>query len=245
MVQAAGGSVVLQVPASLRRMANGLRGVAELVAFGEPLPEFAWHCPLMSLPLAFGTRLESIPAAVPYLTVAEAARVYPWPEGRSARLRVGLVWAGNPKHGNERFRSLAFPLLEPILQVEGVEFFSLQVGRAAAQMSSCAALAAKVTDLTPEIGDMEDTAALVDQLDLVIAVDTAVAHLAGALGRPLWVLLCANADWRWLRSGETSPWYPTARLFRQSVLGDWTEPIAQVAEGLRSLRGTVVREVVR
>jgi hypothetical protein len=212
--------------------------VAEIVVFGEPLPEFAWHCPLMSLPLAFGTRLESIPATVPYLSVSEAARAkaqaYPWP---SAGLRVGLVWVGNRKHGNDRFRSLAFPLLEPVLAVEGVRFFSLQIGEATAQMAPCSGIAAKVTDLAPEIGDLEDTAALLGQMDLVIAVDTAVAHLAGALGRPLWMLLCRNADWRWLRAGEESPWYPTARLFRQSVLGDWTEPMTRVAAALRALRG--------
>jgi len=158
-----------------------------------------------------------------------------------ASLRVGLVWAGNPKHGNERFRSLAFPLLEPILRVEGVQFFSLQIGRAATQMASFAEIAAQVTDLAPEIGDLEDTGALIGQLDLVIAVDTAVAHLAAALGRPVWVLLCRNADWRWLRSWETSPWYPTARLFRQTVLGDWTEPIARVAASLRSFGGSSLR----
>jgi tetratricopeptide (TPR) repeat protein len=241
MVQAAGGTVLLRVPASLRRIANGLPGVARIVVFGEPLPEFAWHCPLMSLPLAFGTRLESIPAALPYLAISEAARARAaacLAAGPDGGLRVGLVWAGNPKHGNDRFRSLAFPLLQPILRVDGVRFFSLQVGRAATEMASFAANAAKVTNLAPEMGDMEDTAALIDQLDLVIAVDTAVAHLAGALGRPLWVLLCRNADWRWLRSGETSPWYPTARLFRQSVLGDWTEPMARVAASLRSFNAS-------
>jgi len=219
MVQAAGGSVVLGVPANLRRLVAELPGLAYLGTSGEPLPPFDWHCPLMSLPLAFGTTLESIPTQTPYLSVpADAQRMaasLPWP---ADGLRVGIAWAGSPTHLGDRFRSIPFPLLEPLLHIEGAHFFSLQLGPEAAQLATAQA---PITDLAPAITDLADTAALMQQLDLVIAVDTAVVHLAGALGRPVWVMLPFSPDWRWMLDREDSPWYPTMRLFRQPQFGDW------------------------
>jgi predicted O-linked N-acetylglucosamine transferase (SPINDLY family) len=230
MVQAAGGAVVLEVQAGLRRIAEHLPGV-EVVVAGDALPECAWQCPLMSLPLVFGTAVDTIPAHTPYLTVpAEAldrAAGLPWP---TAALRVGLVWAGNPEHRNDRSRSIALSLLEALFGIEGVQFFSLQMGVEAEQL---AMIDGGVIDLRYEIGDMADTAALMTNLDLVIAVDTSVVHLAGALGRPTWLLLPFAPDWRWMLEREDSPWYPTMRLFRQTERDGW-EP---VVERLRAALG--------
>jgi tetratricopeptide (TPR) repeat protein len=233
MVQAAGGTVVLNVPDKLRRIAAQLPGVAELVSSGDALPHLDCHCPLMSLPLAFGTTLETIPARVPYLSVPkdalEAAAAIAWP---ATGLRVGLVWAGSPTHPDDHFRSMPFSLLEQLFDVESVHFFSLQMGPAAAQP---AAVQAEFTDLAPVTGDMADTAAQISHLDLVITVDTSVAHMAGALAKPTWVLLSSAADWRWLRQREDSPWYPTMRLFRQPKLGDWHSVVKRVRTQLCAL----------
>jgi Flp pilus assembly protein TadD len=237
MVQAAGGEVVLEVQAAIRRLAAQLPGIEpeDIFASGESLPEFDWHCPLMSLPLAFGTTLDSIPGQVPYLTVpfeaAEKASHFTWPD---KGLRVGLAWAGSATHLKDRYRSIPLALLEPQLATEGVRFFSLQVGPAAAQLAATieSAGGGPATDLEPEIEDMADTAALIANLDLVIAVDTAVVHLAGALAKPVWVLLPVSPDWRWLLGRADSPWYPTMRLFRQTELGDWPPVIEAVRRAL-------------
>lgn len=232
MVEAAGGAVVLEIPEPLRRLAALLPNIEQIVVSGEPRPPIDWHCPLMSLPLAFGTSLDTIPAQVPYLSVPTEAQkkgvAPPWPtEG----LRVGLAWAGNPKHLKDRFRSIPFSMIEPLLQTKGVHFFSLQAGKAAGDLSACSGT---ITDLAPAIADMADTAALIAQLDLVISADTSVAHLAGALGKPVWLLLPYDADWRWLMHREDSPWYPTARLFRQTSPGDWHGVVARVNSALVS-----------
>ena len=232
MVQAAGGRVVLEVQPSLRRLAGLVPGVREedVVAAGALLPPFAWQCPLMSLPLVFGSTLESIPAETPYLFVprkaAEKAARVAWP---ASGLRVGLVWVGSAAHLKDRFRSIPSGLLEPLLEVSGARFFSLQVSAASGQQAS---LDERITDLAPEIGDMADTAALIARLDLVIAVDTSVAHLAGALGKPVWVMLPFAPDWRWLVDREDSPWYPAMRLFRQQTVGDWESVIEAVRDAL-------------
>jgi Flp pilus assembly protein TadD len=225
-VRAAGGRIVLELPPTLLRLAAELDGIETLVPRGQPLSEFDCHCPLMSLPLVFGTTLATIPAPERYLCVPDKARqkaaALDWPP---AGLRVGLAWNGSATHCNNRFRSIAAEALAPLLAVEGVHFYSLQVDGSAHQQPA-------LRDLAPQIIDMADTAALIEQLDLVIAVDTAVAHLAAALGKPVWLLLPANADWRWLAAGERSPWYPSLRLYRQSQLGDWQPPIARVAAAL-------------
>ncbi len=232
-VQAAAGSVILDVPASMMRLAEQISGVAAVVKTGDPLPEFAWHCPLMSLPLAFGTTLDSVPAEVPYLTVPEDAtrnaNALIWP---ADGLRVGLVWSGNPRYLEDRVRSIHFSLFDPLLVLDSARFFSLQMGPAAEQLSKADA---RIVDLKSAIRDFADTAALIAQLDLVITVDTAVAHLAGALARPTWVLLPFAPDWRWHLEREDSSWYPTVRLFRQPRPGDWFAVIEQVRVELSKL----------
>ena len=208
--------------------------MAGLEVFGEDdlLPVCDLRCPLLSLPLAFGTRLDSVPAEIPYLAASQE-RIARW-RGRlgGARRRIGLVWAGNPRHANDARRTIPFAALSPILAVPDVGFVSLQKE---VPQSDREALRGdeRIIDLAPELGDFADTAAVLMQLDLVICVDTAVAHLAGALGKPVWILLPYASDWRWLVGREDSPWYPTARLFGQSAAGDWANVIARVAGELR------------
>jgi Flp pilus assembly protein TadD len=231
MVQATGGSVVLCLPTRLRRIARLLPGVEALVTTGDPLPPFDWQIPLMSLPLAFSTTLESIPARVPYLSIPdEAARTASrlvWP---ATGLRVGIVWAGSPSHAKDRFRSMNFTYLIPLLRMEGVHFFSLQMGHASRQLADAPCV---VVDLAPFTSDLADTAAQMAHLDLVITVDTAIAHLAGALAVPVWTLLGYAADWRWLLNRDDSPWYPTMRLFRQPCLGNWRAVMESVRTALK------------
>jgi Flp pilus assembly protein TadD len=231
MVGAAGGQVALEVPQPLLRLAQEIPEVSRAIRCGEALPECDWQCPLMSLPLAFGTRLDTIPAQVPYLRIPVAARRKAdrlnW---RGTAPRVGLVWAGSPKHKKDRDRSIPFQLLERLLSLAGVKFFSLQVGAAPGQ-----AKAHGITDLAPHIDDLADTAALLERLDLLISVDTAVAHLAGALGIPAWVLLPFAPDWRWLLERADSPWYPSIRVFRQPRPGDWASVLDEVHQELPGL----------
>ena len=233
LVQAAGGKVMLDLPAKLHRLAAGLPGVLTLVKTGDPLPYFDCHCPLMSLPLALGTTLETVPAQVPYLSVPadalKAAEALAWPP---SGFKVGLAWTGNQDHPKNHFRSVPLELLEPLLHIDGIHFFSLQMGPGAEEL---AARRLPMTDLAPVTGDMADTAAQMAHLDLIITIDTSMAHLAGALARPVWVLLGYSPDWRWLLTREDSPWYPTARLFRQPRHGDWLSVIERVRDSLQEM----------
>jgi tetratricopeptide (TPR) repeat protein len=231
LVQAAGGRVMLDLPAKLHRLVRGFPGILALANTGDPLPYFDCHCPLMSLPLALGTTLETVPAQVPYLSAPPealaAAALLPWP---ASGLKVGLAWTGNPDHPKNKFRSVPLDLLESLFDLEGVHFFSLQMGPAAAEL---AARKLPIADLAPVTGDMADTAAQMAHLDLIVSIDTSMAHLAGALARPVWVLLGHSPDWRWLMDREDSPWYPTARLFRQPRHDDWPSVIARVRTALK------------
>ena len=226
LVLAAGGSVILLIPEKLRRIAEQLHGVARIVHSSDPLSVFDCHCPLMSLPVACRTTLDTIPAQVPYLSAPreaeEKAAALAWP---TAGLRVGLAWAGAPGNSKDRNRSIPLALLKPLFGLENVHFFSLQMGAGVEQLVE---VQAAITDLAPATRDFADTAAQMAHLDLVITVDTAVAHMAGALARPTWVLLSYATDWRWLLDRADSPWYPTTRLFRQPKLGDWAPVIEAV-----------------
>ena len=148
--------------------------------------------------------------------------------------RVGLVWRGNPKHENDKYRSVDLATLMPLLNVTDVAFYSLQVGAASAELRQLPS-DVHVTDLAPQLTDFVETARLVSQLDLVISVDTAVAHLAGALGKPVWVLVARGNDWRWLHGRSDSPWYPTLKIFRQTPPRDWNVPVRQIARELTAL----------
>lgn len=227
LAAARGARVVLLVPPTLVRL---LAPLGEVHALGDPLPAADFFCPMLSLPLAFGTTLASVPAEIPYLFGDPT----PW-RARLAALpgrRVGLAWAGGVHQEEagapamDRRRSLPLAALQPLAAVAGVSLVSLQMGR------KPAATGLQLHDWTAEITDFADTAGLVAGLDLVISVDTAVAHLAGALGRPVWLLNRFDTCWRWLQNREDSPWYPSLRQFRQVVPGDWSSVIARVTEAL-------------
>jgi tetratricopeptide (TPR) repeat protein len=232
-------NVVLEVPSVLARLMRTMPGPQRVVAQSEPPPEFDVHCPLLSLPLALGTTLETIPAAVPYLAadpdqaLARRIRLAAVPG-----LHVGLVWSGNPRTTHrglaavDRRRSMPLSLLAPLGTVPGVTFVSLQKGHRADEAKT-PPLGMTLHDWTDELWDFADTAALIAGLDLVIGVDTSVVHLAGALGKPVWVLNRYDACWRWLYGRTDSPWYPTMRLFRQSRFGDWDAVIDEVVAALR------------
>ena len=222
----AGAYVALEVQPELKSLLAGLAGIASCHARGEQRPAYDVHCPLGSLPLALKTDAASIPAEIPYLR-ADEGLLAKWRPRLSALpgKRVALAWAGNVSHANDRNRSVALALLEPLLALEGVSFLSVQ-RELRGNDAEALARRANVSHLGGELADMAETAAVIALADLTISVDTSVVHLAGALGRPVWVMLPFAADWRWTLSGDNCPWYPQARLFRQPALGDWPSVIA-------------------
>jgi hypothetical protein len=225
--------VILECPPELFRLLKDLPGIHQTIIAGQSLPEFDLHCPLLSLPLAFGTQLESIPSSIPYVS-ADSQQVQSWADeiaDESRDLKVGLVWAGSPIHTKNKRRSMELRQFSPLSAVRGMKFYSLQKGASAEQVHD-PDVGLKLIDLTHKLNDFSDTAALIANLDLVITVDTAVAHLAGAMGKPVWVLLPFVPDWRWMMDREDSPWYPTMRLFRQKVAGQWDKVIERVADSL-------------
>jgi tetratricopeptide (TPR) repeat protein len=233
-VAARNGRVLLEVQPELVRLLGGLPGVERVVAQGQDLPPFDAHCPLLSLPRAMGTRLDTIPAAAPYLT-PDPRLVSAWSRIRTpGRLHVGLVWAGAAAHKNDRRRSIALARFESMLRLDGVAWFALTKGPAAAELLALAP-GIELHDLSPQLNDFADTAAALANLDLIVSVDTAAAHLAGALGRPIWNLIPHTPDWRWLMDREDSPWYPTMRLFRQFQPDDWDGVMERVRISLAAL----------
>jgi Flp pilus assembly protein TadD len=235
MVAARGGDILLYVQATLVPLFRQLRGVA-VVAHNTPLPPFDLQSSLMDLPHVFGTTLEAVPADIPYLR-ADPVKVDAWRRKFSdvAKLKVGIVWAGSPTHKADHYRSLAAEAVLPRLVTSGLQLYSLQKEPRPADVPVIAALGSDVIDLAPDLGDFADTAAAVAALDLVISVDTSVVHLAGAIGRPAWVLLPYAQDWRWLRDRDDSPWYPSLRLFRQEKPQAWDGVLTRVAIALRQL----------
>jgi tetratricopeptide (TPR) repeat protein len=238
MVAAKGGSIVLQVQPQLVPLLQTNTDVTVVVR-GEPMPRFDLHLPMIGLARVFGTALETIPAAVPYLH-PDCEKLSQWRRalGNEAAVKVGVVWAGNPRHRGDRLRSLAAAELLHRLVMPGVTLYSLQKDLRPADAPDVAALGPDIVDLAPALLDFSDTAAAVAALDLVITVDTSVAHLAGALGGPAWMLLPHALDWRWLRDREDTPWYPSMRLFRQRTPRAWDDVIMRVsAELARVVRG--------
>jgi tetratricopeptide (TPR) repeat protein len=227
LVAGRGARVLLEVPVQLKDLMASLVGVAEIIAGQDKPPDFDMHCPLLSLPLALGTRVESIPAQVPYFTVPpESLRRWAGAVGPKRNLRIGLVWSGSSGHKGDAIRSISLRSLLPLADLDA-EFVSLQK-----EVRGDDATALKergdIVHFGDELNTFADTAAVIANLDLVISVDTSVAHLAGALAKPVWVLLPFLPDFRWLLDREDSPWYPTARLFRQQAPGDWSGVISRV-----------------
>jgi len=222
------------VSPKLAPLMGGLPGVHGVYARGEPLAATEFHCPLLSLPLAFRTTLDTVPAPIPYLS-ANPAAVAAWrarlPQDDS--LLVGVSWRGNPRHAEDQQRSIPMEVFAPLLsQGHGIRFVSLQKELTAKERG--------ITGALPQFihpgGDFGSTANLVGALDLVITVDSAWAHWAGAIGKPLWILLPFTPHWTWLTEREDSPWYPTARLFRQSQIGDWSGVMRRTGKALAQLR---------
>jgi hypothetical protein len=210
-------------------------GIAEIREAGQiNVAEFDTYLPLLSLPNVCGTTVETIPADVPYLDVAAIRRRKENPAlalPPSDQFKVGFVWAGSPTHRVDRHRSCALKEFLPVLRVAGVSFYSLQKGERHKELAGLPP-EVQVQNLEPLLGDFGDLAVIIEQLDLVISVDTSVAHMAGALAKPVWTLLTDVADWRWMLEGETTSWYPTMRLFRQTRPGDWAGLMERVAHEL-------------
>ncbi len=238
LLAARGARVVLRVQPPLVRLLRRLPGPVAVLGRGEALPAYGLHCPMLSLPHCFATTLETVPAQVPYLPV-DAAKAASW-RARLAEagpgLRVGLVWAGASRpgmptaHAMDTRRSLPADALAPLAGIAGVRFVSLQKDQPLPAGFD-------MLDPMPHCADFDDTAAVVAALDLVISVDTSVAHLAGGLGRPVWLLSRYDMCWRWLHGRRDSPWYPGLRLYRQPAPGEWGPVLRDVAADLRSLAG--------
>ena len=226
------GRVILEVPKPLHELMSTLSGAAQIISRGDPLPDFDIHCPLLSLPLAFRTQLESIPSTTPYLEVPiNASQHWNTQLGPPDRPRIGICWAGNPNFRRDRSRSIGLSPILPLLANAEVQFFSLQKDLRAGDAEILRANH-RITHLGQAIQTFSDTAAIISLMDLVISSDTSVVHLAGALGKPTWILLQFVPDWRWLLDREDSPWYPTARLFRQDETRQWDNVIARVHAAL-------------
>ena len=231
LLAARGARVVLEISQPLQQLLGSMSGVAHCVAKGEALPAFDFHCPLASLPLAFDTTLDTIPSDVPYLAVPAGARDWkPW-LGAGRDLRIGLVWSGNPNHFNDHNRSIALKALAPLFDIDA-QFVSLQKGAREVDRETLRRRS-DVLDAASLLETFTDTAALVMQLDLIVSVDTSVAHLAGALGKPAFILLPYVADCRWLTSRADLPWYPSVRLFRQPETREWAPVVLALREALQ------------
>lgn len=222
-----GAMVELRVQTALKDLLKSVPGVHGVSDITEPLPEFDVHCPMLSMPLAMGTDTESIPAIVPYLRAAPES-VEQWRAwlGDGSGIKIGLVVSGNPEHKNDENRSLPLGQIKPLLQLDAQFFLLQQVvqERDRSVLADCP----EIRFMGDRLRSFADTAGLISHLDLVISVDTSVAHLAGAMGKPVWILLPLTPDWRWLLNRDDSPWYPSATLFRQTRFGDWAGVIARV-----------------
>jgi hypothetical protein len=233
LLAARGARVVARVQKAVRTLIGGISGVALCITKDDRLPDFDAHCPLSSLPLAFGTTLESIPASTPYLSAPVLPPVWHERLGTGDKPKIGVVWSGNASHLNDRNRSIAAQLLHPLFDCDAT-FVSLQTEMRPDDEPALRGFGNLVM-AGQLFADFSETAAVVAALDLVISVDTSVAHLTGALGKPVWILLPFVPDWRWLIDREDSPWYPTARLFRQSADRRWEPVLDRVTHALSSL----------
>lgn len=243
LLAARGAKVLFEPQVQLKRLLKNIDGVSQLLEPGQIIPTYDYHCPLMSLPLAFKTNRDSIPNDVPYIYADESKKDY-WKEklAKISGPKVGLVWSGgfrpnNPElWGVNQRRNISFELISQ-LNMEGIQFFSLQKGEGAeAELKKYKDelwSSSNLHNFADELQDFSDTAALIDQLDLVISVDTSTAHLAGAMGKPVWILNRFDGCWRWLSNGDESEWYPTAKLYRQKKNGRWDEVIEKIKNDLK------------
>lgn len=228
--------IVFEIQKPLSSLFRSQNWQCDVVVQDALIPWFDLHCPLMSFPLAFKTRTETIPASVPYIDVHKDKKIE-WTKriGAASKLRVGLAWSGNPlfARGNDISRPIPLSVLASIIN-ENFEWYRLQKDLRKNDKQTLSNLSA-IKDFSDLFEDFSDTAALIEELDLVISIDTAVAHLAGAMGKPVWILLPFHPDFRWLRERTDSPWYPTARLYRQKKDGDWTDVLGGVSADLKNI----------
>lgn len=227
--------IILGCSAEMEPLLSNLPGVKQYTSRWNDVPGHAVNCRLSSLPYLFGTRIDTVPAPIPYIK-APPARVEAWRRILGERLpvgvrRIGLAWSGRPTHPNDRRRSVALSRLIPLADAGAAAFVALQKQIPDADKAVMERFNG-MTDLAPELTDFGETAAVIENLDLIITVDTAVGHLAGAMGKPVWIMIPKAADWRWLLDRDTSPWYPTARLFRQPTPGEWDDVIARIRAAL-------------
>jgi Flp pilus assembly protein TadD len=229
-VAALGARLIVRCQPELRRLLQSTPGISAVFTPGEPAPEFDLYCALLSLPRLLRITSDQVPAPIPYIAADEAvaAKWRTMASEESKGVKVGLVWASQSPNPDVALKSASFQAFAPLISAQKTRFYSLQLGEAARQ-----ALGLAITDVTAEIRDFADTAGLIDSLDLTISVDTAVAHLAGAMGKPVWTLLPHVPDWRWEPDSKVSKWYPTMRLYRQARRGDWASVVSQVIKDLQ------------
>ena len=226
-----GARVAIACARSLVTLFSTLDGVEHAAAADDPLPDHDYHLPLMSLPHRLGITSTTIPGDVPYLGVPSNVTA---PPDHGKKRRIGITWCGNPEHPTDRQRSCGLGVLKPLFDRSDVEWVSLQFGSGVDAIDD-EGLADVVADWSPFLDGFGDTAAAIEALDLVITIDSAAAHVAGALARPVWLMLKYAPDWRWTADGDTTPWYPTMRLFRQQQPGDWGDVVDRVSQGLDDL----------
>jgi len=237
MIKARGGTLIFETLKPLIGLLRGFDGVDELVEYvpNRKLPlEYDVYTSLLDMPYIFGTTVETIPSQIPYI-YADSSKAEYWREKLSGPgLKVGIVWAGSAEHGNDRYRSCSLKNFSPLGEIDGVRLYGLQKGPAARQMDEFTETI-PVTNISENFNDFTDTAAAIDNLDLVISVDTSVLHLSGAIGKPTWALIPYAPEWRWMLNRQDSPWYPTMRLFRQSNWNDWDSVFRSVTEELKMM----------
>ena len=233
MLENIGAKVILEVPKVMTSIIKSLHGNFLVIEKGKLLPHFDYHIPIMSLPLAFNTSINSIPASIPYLFSDKTKREY-WNKkfNKKIKPRIGLVWSGSIHHTNDKNRSLLLKDFEPILQLP-FEFHSIQKEVRENDQKTLFEFN-QVHQHQDELNDFSDTAALIEEMDLIISVDTSVAHLAGALGKDVWILLSYHPDYRWMLDRKDSPWYPTCTLFRQSKIDDWSDVVLEITSNLQN-----------
>lgn len=233
LVAQRGAKVIVECQKELVSLLKNVEGIHLIIGHGEELPDFDMHCPILSLPGIFGTTLTNVPAKIPYIS-ADTSLIQEWHNriaSNNSEYNVGLVWSGDPSFKDSHLKSCSLKSFSPLAQAANITFYSLQKGDASEQARNIPE-GMKLVDYADKIHDFSDTAAIIHNLDLIISIDTAVAHLAGALGKPVWTLLPFIPDWRWMLNRNDSPWYPTMRLFRQPSRGDWESVIAVIAREL-------------
>lgn len=239
MVSRLGAQVIVECPEPLVRLLATVPGVSHVITPDQSLPAYDIYCPILSLPVVFATTLSTVPATVPYVAPdSDAIRVWETRIGQTDKLKVGLVWAGGLRddpaaQSMDRKRSFNLSVFSPLGGLQNIQLYSLQMGNPAMQARSEPWVLPELIDLTDHFSDFMDTAGLVANLDLVISVDTSTAHLAGAMGKPVWLLSRFDGCWRWLLDRHDSPWYPTMRIFRQDTPGDWGSVICNVVDELK------------